>query len=156
MLLNKALIIAADAHDGQYYGKAPYITHPLAVWKQGIFIFSKLFGEEEQAIALLHDTIEDTFVTASYLRHRDIPEYVIEGVELLSKPANVYYEDYIDNLLLSDHLGAIMTKYADNRVNAAGDKTGMAPSRIKKLTERYLFSIDKLEKYFDDKNIDYR
>lgn len=156
MLINTALKIAAEAHDGQFYGKVPYILHPIAVMTMGINKFKKYYGEEEQTIAILHDVIEDTYVTKELLIHNNITEYAIDGILLMTKAPEVSYQDYIEKLLASDHLGAIMTKYADNKVNINGDKTGMAPSRIKKLTERYLFSIDKLEKYFDDKNIDYR
>lgn len=153
MLLNKALMIAADAHDGQFYGKLPYITHPVDVWRRGCVIFKEYFDEEAQAIAVLHDTVEDTFVTYDYLRHWEMTEYIIEGVELVSKIPELSYKENIQRIIDSDHLGAIMTKYSDNRVNAHGDKSDMKPSRIKRLTEQYLMSMDMFEIYFEEKGI---
>ena len=57
-----ARALAAYAHLGQVdkAGK-PYITHPLAV-AEGVE------GEDAKIAALLHDTVEDTFVTNRTIR----------------------------------------------------------------------------------------
>ena len=57
-LLEKALRIAVEAHAGQVdkAGK-PYIFHPLRVC-------ARCFTDEERLVALLHDIIEDTEITA--------------------------------------------------------------------------------------------
>ena len=52
--LEKAISIAAQAHDGQRdKAGAPYILHPLRV-------MMKMTTESERITAVLHDLIEDT------------------------------------------------------------------------------------------------
>ncbi len=74
-----ALSIATFAHHGQK-DKAgqDYINHPLEVAKRCKNDRAKIAG-------LLHDTIEDTFVTADYLRTMGIPEDIVEAVICLTK-----------------------------------------------------------------------
>ena len=84
-----ALEIALKAHKGQVdKNGVAYITHPLAVAAQ-------LDSLELKTIALLHDTIEDTDVTAEYLLERGIPKELVEVVQLLTKPEDVEYESYL-------------------------------------------------------------
>lgn len=55
---NQALILATEAHAGQYRKSTdiPYITHPVAVAE----LIAKFGGDEDQQIAgLLHDVLED-------------------------------------------------------------------------------------------------
>lgn len=84
-----ALRIAVEAHEGQRDKNGmPYILHPLAV-------MSKVDGLELKTIAILHDTIEDTYVTADFLLERGIPKDIVEVVELLTKPKDEDYESYL-------------------------------------------------------------
>lgn len=84
-----ALRIAVEAHMGQRDKNGmPYILHPLAV-------ASKVDGLELKTIAILHDTIEDTDVTADFLLERGIPKDIVEVVELLTKPKSEQYESYL-------------------------------------------------------------
>lgn len=84
-----ALEIALKAHKGQVdKNGVAYITHPLAVAAQ-------LDSLELKTIALLHDTIEDTDVTAEYLLERGIPKELVEVVQLLTKPEDEEYESYL-------------------------------------------------------------
>lgn len=84
-----ALRIAVEAHMGQRDKNGmPYILHPLAV-------ASKVDGLELKTIAILHDTIEDTDVTADFLLERGIPKDIVEVVELLTKPKDEDYKSYL-------------------------------------------------------------
>lgn len=84
-----ALLIAAQAHAGQVdKNGVSYILHPLAVAAQ-------LNTLELKTIAILHDTIEDTEVTAEYLLEQGIPQELIEVVQLLTKPEDEEYESYL-------------------------------------------------------------
>lgn len=84
-----ALRIAVEAHMGQRDKNGmPYILHPIAV-------ASKVDGLELKTIAILHDTIEDTDVTADFLLERGIPKDIVEVVELLTKPKSESYESYL-------------------------------------------------------------
>lgn len=62
-LFEKALLFAADAHKGMIRKRAgtPYITHPMEVC---VIASSISVNEELLCAALLHDTVEDTPVTA--------------------------------------------------------------------------------------------
>lgn len=84
-----ALEIAVLAHKGQVDKNGmSYILHPMAVAAQ-------LDSLELKTIAILHDTIEDTNVTADYLLEKGIPKNIVETVQLLSKPEGEDYESYL-------------------------------------------------------------
>ena len=84
-----ALRIAVEAHMGQRDKNGmPYILHPLAV-------ASKVDGLELKTIAILHDTIEDTDVTAEYLRSEGFPEDVIRAVLSVTKQEGDNYKDFV-------------------------------------------------------------
>ena len=84
-----ALEIAVKAHKGQVdKNGVAYFLHPLAV--AGL-----LNSLELKTIAVLHDTIEDTDVTAEYLLEEGIPKYIVEAVQLLTKPEDEEYESYL-------------------------------------------------------------
>lgn len=88
-IFETALEIAARVHRGQIdKNGVAYILHPLAVAAQ-------LDSLELKTIAILHDTIEDTEVTADYLLEKGIPKHIVDAVQLLSKPENEDYETYL-------------------------------------------------------------
>ena len=57
-----------------------YILHPLQV-------AAEMTTDEEKAVALLHDIIEDTDVTANELLEKGLPDNVVEAVKALTKKA---------------------------------------------------------------------
>lgn len=66
-IFQKALLFAADKHEGQYRkgNRLPYILHPMEV----AAILSSLTTDEEiLAAGVLHDTVEDAGVTPEELR----------------------------------------------------------------------------------------
>ena len=84
-----ALEIDVKAHKWQVdKNGVAYILHPLAV--AGL-----LDTLELKTIAVLHDTIEDTDVTAEYLLEKGIPKHIVEAVQLLTKPEDEEYESYL-------------------------------------------------------------
>ena len=84
----KAGEIARTAHAGQKdKAGADYIAHPLAV-------AGMCRNTESRIVALLHDTIEDTSVTADYLREQGFPEYLVHAVVLVTKEPDFNEEDY--------------------------------------------------------------
>ncbi|WP_025820968.1 bifunctional GTP diphosphokinase/guanosine-3',5'-bis pyrophosphate 3'-pyrophosphohydrolase [Shewanella marina] len=84
-LLKQAYQVARDAHEGQMRTSGePYITHPVAVAR---ILAEMRLDHETLMAALLHDTIEDTYVT-----HQDLAELfgssvaeLVEGVSKLDK-----------------------------------------------------------------------
>lgn len=88
-LLEKALIIATKAHEGQTdKAGAPYIFHPIRV-------SNRCHTEEERIVALLHDVIEDTNVTASDLLTEGFPPTIVEAVLSVSRNEGESYEDFV-------------------------------------------------------------
>jgi len=81
--------ICIDAHKGQK-DKAgeDYSHHPFRVAEKCQSISAKV-------VALLHDTIEDTDVTAEHLRNEGFPEEIISAVLSVTKQEGENYEDFV-------------------------------------------------------------
>lgn len=106
--LNIAIELALEAHEGQLYGKLPYITHLVEVDALVVKAYckniqsgpySKEAGEYIdclRAIAFLRGIIEDTDTTVDDLTYAGICEYVAFAVVKMTKMSDESYEDYID------------------------------------------------------------
>lgn len=124
-VFEKALSIAVEAHRGQVDKNGqPYILHPLAV-------AAKLDTLDLKVIGLLHDTIEDTFVTADYLMEKGIPKNLIDIVVLLTRDENETYETYLRRV--KDNPIAKQVKLADLAHNTDESRaSGLNERRRKK------------------------
>ncbi len=81
--------IAVEAHKGQKDKSGEdYVLHPIRVAEKCKSINAKV-------VALLHDTIEDTDVTAEYLRSEGFPEEIISAVLSVTKQEGESYEDFV-------------------------------------------------------------
>lgn len=111
--LEKAEQIAREAHAGQLYGDRDYIeAHILPVTT----IIKRLgYGPKFQATGWLHDTVEDTDVTADRLITEGIPLDVVYAVELLSKRQGEPHSDYLAKIITSRY--ATVGKFADSSAN---------------------------------------
>jgi (p)ppGpp synthase/HD superfamily hydrolase len=70
-LIEKSLEIALNAYSGQKDKAAKtYILHPLRV-------MSRMNTEEEMAVALLHDVIEDSDFTSGDLLSENMPPAIV-------------------------------------------------------------------------------
>jgi len=67
--------------------------------------------EEEMSVAILHDVIEDSEVTATDLINNGIPSTVVQAVEFLTNRQNENYESFIERVL--DNKLAAKIKKAD-------------------------------------------
>ncbi len=107
--LEKALIIAAEAHSGQTRKNgSPYILHPLA-------IMARVESVEAKMVAVLHDVVEDTEVSQEDLAGEGFSEEVLEAVFLMTHTPELSYEDYIERLKGNDLAREV--KLADMRNN---------------------------------------
>lgn len=132
--LQLAIDIAVEAHSGQYdKGGKPYILHPLHLMNQLIY------DPELAAIAVLHDVIEDTYVTEEALRAEGFSIRVRSALELLTHDEEDTYEEYIENICTS--LDAIIVKRKDLEHNS--DIT-----RLKGLRDKDLQRLGKYHKTF--------
>ena len=128
-LYDKALQIAVQAHAGQK-DKAghDYIMHPMRV--------SERCGDmQAKIVALLHDTIEDSDVTADYLREEGFTEEIVEAVLAVTRREEEDYDDYVRRAAQNE-LGKIV-KLADLEDN-------MDIRRLPELTDH---DVERLRKY---------
>jgi len=123
-MIKKAYEVALDAHDGQRRKSGePYIFHPLAVAK--IVAKDIGLGAISIASALLHDTVEDT-----YLKHEDIYEMfgekisrIVRGLTKIKrlkhdKDLSLQAENFRKMILtLNEDVRVILVKIADRLHN---------------------------------------
>lgn len=109
--------IATEAHDGQYRrdGVTPYIEHPAAVASRAPK------SPEAQAVAWLHDVLEDTELTRDDLIERGIPEPVVAAVEALTKQESLSYEENVQRAAANQLAAAV--KMADMLSNLSDSPT---------------------------------
>lgn len=127
-LFDLCLGIARRAHEGQVdKAGAPYIGHAIRV-------AGRCDSETQRAVALLHDVLEDSPMTADDLTAAGVPAEVVRIVRLLTRPDGVTYMDYVRSL--ADDPDARAVKMADLEDN-------MDLSRIPKPRERDLSRTDR-------------
>lgn len=91
-MLSKAIQIAAYWHKGQTdKGGAPYILHPIRV-------MMSMETETDKIVAVLHDVLEDTDLSADDLRAHKFPVDVREAVQALTRQTGEDYFDFIRRL----------------------------------------------------------
>ncbi|GAB6121317.1 GTP pyrophosphokinase [Dysgonomonas termitidis] len=128
-ILEKAIRIAVNTHYGQTdKGGEPYIFHALRVMNNVNTI-------EEKIVAILHDIMEDTDITADDLRAEDIPEALINQLLVLSYSPDTAYNAYIEQI--AKFPIAATVKLADLKDN-------MDITRLREITDK---DIQRLEKY---------
>ena len=120
-IIEKSLAIALSAYRGRQdeTGKT-YILHPLRV-------MAKMESEDEMAVALLHDVVEDSEYTAKDLMDAGIPSHVVGAVECLTKVDGEAYEDFIDRVQSNPLAAAVkIADLEDNmdilRLHALGEE----------------------------------
>jgi chemotaxis protein histidine kinase CheA len=127
--LTRAIILAARYHEGQKdKGNQPYLFHPLRLMLNAL-------TEDEQIVAVLHDTIEDTELTLDMLRQEGFSERIIEAIDALSRRKKEAYQDFI--LRIKQNSLARRVKILDLQDN-------MTPLRLHKKSDK---DKDRLKKY---------
>lgn len=130
-LLGKVLVLATNAHAGQFdRGGKPYILHPLKVMH-----YLKSDDEELMCVALLHDVVEDTKTTWQDLKDIGCTDRVLNAVSALTKMPGQSYDDY--KLEVFSNEDAMRVKMADLRHNTD-------IRRLKGVTQK---DLDRLAKY---------
>lgn len=79
-VLERAKILAEEAHKDQRYGELPYMEHINSVVK-----ILKPYGEFAQVLGYLHDTVEDTYITQKDILN-NFGMYIERHVYLLTDP----------------------------------------------------------------------
>ena len=90
-MVKKAVNIMFEAHKEDFdKGGYPYVFHPF-------YLATKVDGENETCVALLHDVIEDhgDKYSFEYLENEGFNEEIIDALKLLTHKKDVPYMDYI-------------------------------------------------------------
>lgn len=90
ILLDRAAEICVAKHAGQRdkSGKA-YFLHPMRV-------ALRCTTDDERIVAILHDVVEDTDITAEYLLEQGFPQYIVNAILSVTKQEGESYEEFID------------------------------------------------------------
>jgi (p)ppGpp synthase/HD superfamily hydrolase len=148
ILYDMALVIAEDAHKGQFRndGVTPYIEHP----KQVAEMFDAWV---DKAVAILHDVVEDTDLSLEDIRAKFV-EYLTElqsqhlddigmhyymrelgfillGVKAMTYDKNIheFKRDYLQGII---DAGMVKFKIADITCNLADDPTDYQKSKYRR------------------------
>lgn len=133
-MVDLALSIARQAHEGQLdKAGVDYIKHP-------IYVASQVETEEEKAVALLHDVLEDSSVTAEELLIAGLPETVVTTVQVLTKQTGQDYQTYLQ---------AVKSNPLACRVKLADLKHNSDLSRLTSITEKDRERLKKYKKAID-------
>lgn len=133
-ITKKAMLYAYRAHEEQLdKGGMPYIFHPLAV--------AEMMGDDELAvvIAILHDVIEDTFVTADALLDAGFSHDVVDRVVILSRMKDETYMDYLARVK-KDPI-AVKVKLGDLKHNSDFGRLSVVDEHAISLHKRYQKAI---------------
>lgn len=131
--------IARAAHTGQKReGGGAYIVHPACVAEM-------MDTKDRKVVAWLHDVLEDTPISAAYLRVSGISPRNVELVQTLSHKPNELYYDYI--MRISKDADAIIIKLADLTHNLMDQKDGHRKQKY--LLARQVLK-DRLNYFYDE------
>jgi len=137
--LEKAIIIATQAHEGQVdKGGNPYILHPLRV-------MLKMTTKESMITAVLHDVLEDTEVTIEDLQQAGFSEEIIAAVVALTRQEGEIYMDFIKRAKLNPiarhvKLGDLEDNTDLSRIPNPTDQDYSRINRYKKAIQKLLSS----------------
>lgn len=107
--LDKAILFAIALHMDQLDKNGEnYILHPLAVMMAVDTI-------EQKIVAVLHDILEDTAMTADRLREFRFSEEIVEAICILTREKDMPYMQYIEKVK-SNELSRVV-KLADLQHN---------------------------------------
>jgi (p)ppGpp synthase/HD superfamily hydrolase len=134
LLSMRAARLAERSHRGQVdkVGKA-YIGHPARI---AMAVRDEGYSDEVEAVAWLHDVVEDTAVTLDDLRADDFPERVVEAVDAISKRKGESFADYYERVKANPI--ALVVKWHDVADNADPKRLALvAPDTQERLRAKY-------------------
>lgn len=137
-LLEKAIMIAAEAHAGQIdKGGQTYILHPLAV-------MSRVSSTDAKIVAVLHDVIEDTPITVEDLKKEGFPIHIREAILAVTRTEDESYETFIERIAQNEL--AVEVKLADLEENMKLDRILKVTQKDKDRIVKYKQAYDHLKK----------
>ncbi len=135
--LEKAIRLAVKCHRGQKdKGGNPYIFHPLRV-------MMKMETEDERIVAVLHDVIEDSDITARDLRKKGYPKRIVDAVDALSKRKGERYKSYLKRVSKSKLATRVKLEDLTDNMNYRRPQTVTARDRDRLLRYKEAFEFLK-------------
>lgn len=131
--LQEAVDLAMEAHkDQKDKGTgAPYISHCLRVMSA-----LEPYGKDYQTVGVLHDTLEDTWVTADYLREQGMDEELVEDILAMTKRPGEPYGDLVRRA--KGRPRSKLGKLADNLDNSDENRLrNFEPARAQQFRDKY-------------------
>jgi (p)ppGpp synthase/HD superfamily hydrolase len=137
--LEKAIMIAAEAHAGQVdKAGAPYILHPLRLMLQ-------MERTEDRIVAVLHDVVEDTDWTHERLRGEGFTRDIIDAIDSVTWRKHEDYEDFIQRSI-QNPIGR-RVKLADLRDNCDLSRIANPKTKDFERVDKYRWAIRTIEGY---------
>ena len=137
-LVERARNLSEIAHANQLRKNGePYFFHPERV-------SNNMYSDIGKAAAYLHDVLEDTIFTEKDFIDHQIPNEVIEIVQILTKKPKENYLDYIIRVINSKNDLAIEIKEFDLKDN-------MSDLNESCLKDKYRFAEYLIDNYFEIK-----
>lgn len=140
--VNRAILLAAEAHKDDKWGDNPYFVHLALAADNAVQIlqemgFSSSYEQEDcVAAAWLHDVIEDHPDFADRVRE-EFPQ-IFESLQFVARDRNDTYAEFIQKIIDSGDEVALIVKIADMRSNMNNNP----PANLR---QRYEKNIVKLE-----------
>lgn len=143
-ITKKAIKLMYDKHNGQFDKSGmPYVFHP---WH----VAEEMSDEYTVAVALLHDTIEDTDLSLEELSQMGFPKEVVEAIEIMTHNGEDSYDEYIERI--GSNMISTEVKLADLRHNMDLSRLDKVSESDIKRVEKYKKSYEYLYKIFTKKN----
>lgn len=140
--LGFTLDVMMQAHEGQVdKGGFPYYLHPIRVMTR----LPAIADEWTQHLALLHDVIEDTYLTFDQLKHLGYSADFLSDLAQLTRPEKLTYMDWIREIADSSNLRVILVKYSDNLDNSDPRRIEYLPEDKRDIVHRYERSMKILK-----------
>lgn len=144
-LLDAAIDLALISHHGQtnHHDGEPYILHVLRVARS---VRDAGLDERHQAVAWLHDAVEDTNLTIDQL-HSFFPDDpdVVAAVAALTKKSGQSNEEYYDNL--TKFPMAARVKLRDIEDNFRRNHMIQDDAKKLRMAAKYSLGMDKLKDF---------
>lgn len=142
-VVDRAMATAIQEHNGQvnkHNGEA-YIAH---VHRVAMHVRDRGLDETHQAVAWLHDALEDTALTAAEL-NASFPPEVVSAVLALTKQVGQRNDDYY-RLLTQNHIAA-RVKISDIIDNFSRNHTITDDATRLRMAAKYSLGLDILKEF---------
>ncbi len=140
-MIERAILIATNAHNGQI-DKAgmPYILHPLRV-------MMNVDSMEEKIVAVLHDVVEDTFITLKDIENTGFSSEVVAALDAITRRDGESYERFIVRVMTNKT--ACIVKLADLEDNMDLSRLEVVSDDDIKRLEKYKKAHERIRKHLN-------